>query len=134
MPKTKSTTTGRLSGVRWEMTATGITLSGNTYSFKDTIKTLGGTWAPATKTWLLPVGTDLTFLEPPPAPKPKPREEWTKEEWDRYVQLYYTGRRSRGNIERCCQNAVAFTQYDYQGPTCYDCPRHGKTYNSYCGD
>ncbi len=126
----KSKTNGRLSGVRWEMTATGITLSGNTYSFKETIKTLGGTWTPATKTWLLPVGTDLTFLQPPPRPAPRPREEWTREEWQNY--LAYS--RNRGGAERCCSHAVAFFPYDVQGPLCYDCPRHGKTMSSYTGD
>ena len=108
-------------------------VSGRTFDLKDAIKTAKGVWDPATKTWTLPAGVSTDFLVPPPPPKPKAREDWTKEEWDRYVQTYYSGRR-RGNIERCCNNAKAFTQYDYQGPTCYDCPTHGKTYNSFCGD
>ncbi len=131
MSKT-SKPTGRLSGVRWETAVDGaISLSGSTFTFKETIKTLGGRWAPETKTWTLPAGTSLEFLVPPPPPKPKAREDWTLAEWQTYCANWP---RRRGNIDRCCSHAVAFTQYDYQGPTCYDCPRHGKTYNSYCGD
>ena len=105
-------------------------VSGRTFDLKEAIKTAKGVWDPATKTWTLPAGVSTDFLVPPPPPKPKAREDWTKEEWTAYVLAY----RRRGNIDRCCKNAKTFTQYDEQGPICYDCPRHGKTYNSYCGD
>jgi hypothetical protein len=122
----------KINGVHFETLADGRTaLRGNTFTYKDQIKAAGGLWAPATKSWTVPAGADLSFIKPPPPPPaPKPREEWTKEEWARYCASH----NRRGNIDRCCKNAVSFTQYDYQGPTCYDCPRHGKTYNSYCGD
>jgi hypothetical protein len=132
---TKST--GTIGGVKWAIQPDGTAqLSGRTFDVKEKIKANGGRWQGETKTWTVPAGTDLSFLIPPPPPKPIPREEWTKEQWDRYVQRKYFSGESRrgGNIERCCNNAKAFTQYDYQGPTCYDCPTHGKTYNSYCGD
>lgn len=124
-------------GVIFETLADGRTsLRGNTFKYKEQIKSVGGTWEPASKSWTMPANTDLSFIRPPPPPPaPKPREEWTKEEWNAYVQRYYlSSKRYRGNIERCCKNAVGFTQYDAQGPLCWRCERHGVTYNSYCGD
>ena len=131
--------------------------SGDTFNFRDLIKALpGARWVPAEKIWTAPATSDLTAIRARMAEQAAsiaywaaeaakwdflrtPREEWTKEQWDRYVQRTYFGgglhgSRRRGNIEQCCSHAKMFTQYDIQGPTCYDCPRHGKTYNSYCGD
>lgn len=105
-------------------------VTGRTFDLKDAIKAAKGVWDPAAKTWTLPAGTDTSFLVPPPPPQPKAREDWTREEWARYCASYTR----RGNIDRCCKNAKTFFQYDYQGPICYDCEKHGKTYNSYCGD
>ena len=124
----------KIDGVTMDTLSDGrIALCGNTFKYKDQIKAVGGTWIASDKVWTVPAGTDISFIRaPPPPPAPKPREEWTKEEWDAYCVSYR--RRSRGNVDQCCKNAKSFTQYDYQGPTCYDCPRHGKTYNCYTGD
>ena len=128
--------------------------SGDTFNFRDLIKALpGARWVPAEKVWTAPASSDLTAIRARMAEQAAsiaywaaeaakwdflrtPREDWTKGQWDRYVQRTYFGGQSRrrGNIERCCSHAKMFTQYDIQGPTCYDCPRHGKTYNSYTGD
>lgn len=110
-------------------------LSGNTFKYKDQIKAAGGLWVPVAKSWTVPAGADLSFIQAPltvPRPQPNPREEWTKEEWDTYAISYR--RLHRGQLDRCCKNAKTFTQYDQQGPICYDCERHGKSYNDYCGD
>jgi urease accessory protein UreH len=123
--------------------------TGDTYNFRDLIKALtGARWVAAEKTWTAPASSDLTAIRArmdehaastafwaaeaaKRAYLSQPRETWTKEQWQSYCASWP---RRRGNIDRCCSHATSFTQYDYQGPTCYDCPRHGKTYNSYCGD
>jgi hypothetical protein len=130
-------------------TDTSYEFTGDTFNFRDLIKTLPGSrWNPATRTWSAPLTSDLTAIRARMAEHAASiaawaaaaaktayrhelrREEWTKEQWHSYL----ADTRKRGNSGPCCSHAKTFTQYDYQGPTCYDCPRHGKTYNSYCGD
>lgn len=107
-------------------------LRGNTFKYKDMIKSLGGTWSASEKVWIVPSATDLSFIknQPPiPRAKPLPREEWTKEQWNTYKMSC----NSLKSTEQCCKNAKVFFVYD-QGPMCYRCERHGETYGSYTGD
>jgi len=113
-----------------------IVLSGSTFSYKDAIKAHGGKWDPAAKTWILPAGTDTSFLQPLPRKKairvaPKPREEWTAAEWNAYVAEQYRARRYV--VGRCCKHAEDFWEYA-MGPTHYRCARHGVTWCNYTGD
>lgn len=47
-----------------------ISLSGNTFPYKDQIKTLGGKWNAETKTWVVPGDANLASIQPPPPPPP----------------------------------------------------------------
>lgn len=102
-------------------------LTGRTFDFKEKFKALGGLWQPAEKAWKMPAGVDMSFLVPPPPPPPRTREEWTREEWQRYCV------RHRSPTGPCCKNAQYFSEYE-QGPVCYRCERHGVTHNNYTGD
>lgn len=115
-------------------------LTGKTFDFKDQIKAAAAAagspaiWSPATKSWTVPAATDTAFLlTRPPSPlrwQPKPREEWTREEWITYL----VNRPSkRGGSGPCCKNAKSFEAYE-QGPICWRCERHGETHNSFTGD
>jgi hypothetical protein len=106
-----------------------ILLRGRTYDHREKIKSLGGAWDAATKTWSLPPMTDVTWLRPPPPPPPKPRtrEEWTAAEWQTYCL------RKRGNCGPCCSKAEAYESRPY-GPICYRCALHGHTINNWTGD
>lgn len=131
-----------------------ILLRGRTYDHREKIKSLGGTWDPATKTWALSPMTDVTWLRPPPPPPPpvvpkpkprdshsqarsptvspasgvRPREQWTREEYQNWLC------RSRKKFHGpCCSHAVCYESRPY-GPLCYRCDLHGQTINDYCGD
>lgn len=39
-----------------------ILVGGSTYPHKDTLKALGGRWNPSTRSWILPVGCDISAL------------------------------------------------------------------------
>lgn len=112
-----------------------VELSGATYDFRDQIKARGGKWDPARKVWSLPAGASTEFGAPPSPPKavkpkPKPREEWTREEWEAWISIFK--RRNRGRVEECCIHAEWVG--DPYGPTEYSCPLHGVTKGSYTGD
>ncbi len=120
--------------------------SGDTYNFKDLIKALpGAKWVPAEKVWVTG-GGDLTAIKDRMAMlkrstdaaaqyaakyayRRKPREEWTKDEWD----LYCCEWTKRGSVGKCCGNAKAFQEYE-QGPICWRCEKHGVTGNNFTGD
>jgi hypothetical protein len=111
-----------------------ILLRGRTYDHREKIKSLGGTWDPATKTWALPPMTDVEWLKPPPpaerpvAPKPRLREQWTHEEYQNW--LCRSMKKFHGP---CCSHAMAYESRPY-GPICYRCDLHGQTINDYTGD
>ena len=118
-----------------------IELSGGTFPLRDQIKARGGKWDPARKVWTVPAGTSLEFGPPPEekgaaaggagaAPKPKPRAEWTREEWQAWISAFRI--RNRGRVERCCCHAKDVG--DIYGPSEYSCERHGETRGSYRGD
>jgi hypothetical protein len=125
-----------------------VELSGATFDFRDQIKARGGKWDPARKVWTLPAGASTEFEAPPKAEKPKPREaiggagaasassskkpreEWTREEWQAWSLAFRI--RNRGRVERCCCHAEWVG--DPYGPMEYSCARHGETKGSYRGD
>jgi hypothetical protein len=96
-----------------------ILLRGRTFDHRDKIKSLGGVWEPATKTWALPPMTDVTWLRPPPPTTPPPS----------YPTIL---RRSRDG--RCCSAAsLTFDDACPQGPMVYVCCAHGRYKSSYAG-
>lgn len=114
-----------------------IELSGPTFEVREAIKTAavaaGGkaVWDGVRRVWTVPAGT----VVPAPAPAPKkpavkPREEWTREEWQTWSSAYR--RRNRGRVERCCCHAADVG--DVYGPSVYSCERHGETRGDYRGD
>lgn len=115
-----------------------IELSGGTFPLRDQIKARGGKWDPARKVWVVPAGASLEFALPPEVKAPavgragaaKPREEWTREEWQAWIGAYRI--RTRGRVEQCCCHAKWVG--DPYGPTEYSCSRHGETRGSYRGD
>jgi hypothetical protein len=103
-----------------------ILLRGRTYDHREKIKSLGGTWDAATKTWALPPKTDVTWLQPPPPP-PVP----VLSARDAYqMSLARSRKKFHGP---CCSRAVCYESRPY-GPLCYRCETHGDTINDYCGD
>ena len=86
-----------------------VELSGATFDFRDQIKAsaaaVGGKaiWDPARKVWTLPTGASTEFEAPPAPPKPKPREEWTRDEWQAWSFAFKI--RNHGRVERCCCHA-----------------------------
>ncbi len=96
-------------------------LTGSTYDRRDEIRALGGRWNPATKTWTVPAGKDVTpLLAPLPAPA---------------VVAVAPPRRSRGG--RCCDAATMFfassDPYAHYGPASYRCVHHGVSHSTYSG-
>lgn len=85
-------------------------VTGRTYEIKDELRSHGGRWTPATKSWRFPKDTDFSFVNalfPPPI-----------------------AHRVRRNLWRCCSKAV-------QRSTCvvsWDCPVHGYYDTGYTGD
>jgi hypothetical protein len=107
----------KINGVHFETLADGRTaLRGNTFTYKDQIKAAGGLWAPATKSWTVPAGADLSFIKETV-----------------YLPVLSTLRRDRSG--RCCSAAKAeLDKHDPQGPLWYVCTHHGKCRSSYTGD
>lgn len=111
-----------------------IEISGGTFPLREAIKAAavaaGGkaVWDAARKVWTVPAGT----VVPPAAKKsgPKPRAEWTREEWQVWIAHFKS--RNYGRVERCC--SAARDVGDWYGPMHYSCPRHGETKGSYSGD
>lgn len=114
-----------------------IELSGPTFDVREAIKAAavaaGGkaVWDGARKVWIVPAGT----VVPAPAPAPKkpavkPREEWTREEWQTWSSAYR--RRNRGCVQECCIHADDISEM--YGPSHYICERHGETKGDYTGD
>ena len=57
----------RSTGVKYTTLTDGrLSLKGNTFPYKETIKQVGGKWTPDTNAWVLPAGTDLSFIKPIP--------------------------------------------------------------------
>jgi hypothetical protein len=134
-----------------------VELSGATFDFRDQIKARGGKWDPARKVWVLPAGASTEFeaaaaggaggyASASSKKKPretiakadgdasaslrKPREDWTREEWQAWIHTFRI--RNRGRVERCCCHARDVG--DCYGPSEYSCVRHGETKGSYRGD
>jgi hypothetical protein len=114
-----------LNGLVAEITPEAIHISGNTYSFRETLKSMGAKWSPEQKVWRLPAGADLSALRPPPPPPPKVYEAnmWV-----------YDRMRDRRRRECCSQCRRELDEIDPQGPMWYVCPVHGKWKSDYTGD
>ena len=115
-------------GLKAEVLSDGIYLSGNTFAYKDHIKSLGATWLPDQKRWRLPVGADLSSLaQPQPQPQPQ-RQPYTENMWA------YDSLRFRRNRACCSQCKREFDAYRPDGPMWFVCPVHGKWQSDYTGD
>ena len=82
-------------------------VTGNTFPLKETLKTLGGQWEPATKSWTFPPAFDAAPLRaaeaalyPPVVPR-LPAYGW------------------------CCSNAKLHLPQGDHGPSHVRCPDHG---------
>jgi hypothetical protein len=111
-----------------------LELSGGTYDRRTEIRALGGRWNPATKTWTLPAGTDVTSLEKPlPPPPPPPPSTAAAAAAAVPPRIRRTGA-WRGYSGPCCAAATSFSDADNPyGPIHYRCVHHGVTRNSYTG-
>ena len=120
-------------------------LSGPTFDVREAIKAAavaaGGAavWDGRRRVWTVPAGTAVPAVAAAPRPggaggkapaAPRPREEWTREEWQTWSTAYR--RRNRGRVERCCRHAADVG--DPYGPMVYACERHGETRGDYRGD
>ncbi len=75
-PSYQITTMNSSCGVKITTLADGnLCLKGNTFPYKDGIKTAGGKWNPAEKAWTIPATADLSFIQPI-APPPLPSHPW----------------------------------------------------------
>jgi hypothetical protein len=105
-----------------------IEISGKTFPLREAIKAAavaaGGkaVWDAGRHVWTVPAGTSVVFE--------KPRDAWTREEWQVWIAAFKS--RNRGRVERCCSGARDVG--DIYGPSCYSCERHGETRGSYRGD
>lgn len=116
-------------GLKAEVLSDGIYLSGNTYNYKDHIKSLGGTWLPDQKRWRLPVGTDLTsLLQQVPRALAQARQQVSQNMWA------YDSLRHRRRSECCSKCKREFDAYRPDGPMWFVCPVHGKWQSDYTGD
>lgn len=105
------------------------TLSGGTYDYKEAIKAaskaagVAAAWDPATKSWTVAAGTDLSFLPTPAPPPPKPQP----------AAVYRPPFRSR--IGQCCAAGVfKLDPWNPQGPMVCHCTTHGSNKSNYAGD
>lgn len=124
-----SDTTDKMATLTTTVLADGsIEITGrDTFALREQIKARGGKWNAERRVWTVPVGTSLLFA---PAMKPRPREEWSREEWTVWITDFK--RRNRGRVERCCSHAEWIG--DPYGPISYACARHGETIGSFRGD
>jgi len=98
-----------------------IQLSGATYPVHDQIKARGGRWNPAERVWVLPAGSDTTFVAPVVAPPAAPPA----------APLFVR----RDRLGRCCSAAVGRIDAENPcGPMWFDCKVHGSVKSNYTGD
>ena len=112
-------------GLQVTQTATGYSVSGMTFNYKEQIKTIpGARWNAAEKAWTLPNDANLTLLQ-----RPVPRREpYTPNMWA-FDRLRDTRRRE------CCSNCKReFDRTNPQGPMWFVCPTHGRWQSDYTGD
>lgn len=113
-----------------------IELSGPTFEVREAIKAAavaaGGkaVWDGGRRVWIVPAGTVVPSPAKKPAVAPRPREEWTRDEWQAWSADFK--RRNCGRVERCCSGARWVG--DPYGPMVYACERHGETRGDYRGD
>jgi hypothetical protein len=114
-----------------------IEISGGTFLLREEIKAAavaaGGkaVWDAGRRLWTVPAGTVIPdAAKKVTKPTQKPREEWTRDEWQVWSHAFSV--RNRGRVERCC--SAAEWVGDPYGPMCYSCVRHGETIGSYRGD
>lgn len=106
-----------INGLIAETGGDGISITGNTFPYKEFLKSLGGKWSPSQKAWILSLDADLSQLRPPPQP--------------RYLPL--PKHAIRGG--KCCSRAKAeLDKENPQGPLWYICPVHGTYKSCYTGD
>lgn len=103
-------------------------ITGNTFEFKENIKSMGGKWSPLEKAWRLPITTAVDSLYE--AVKIK-QEERVKA----YDTWLYANRFRSQRAGPCCTKAVCqLNPDDVQGPMIYKCPTHGISSTGYTGD
>ena len=102
-----------------------VSLSGNTFPYKEQIKALGGKWNPETKTWVIPAETDLSSLQPPPPPDKMTLYPFLcckqAKVLDRIEEAFLCKTHNRFPWWMCCADA---TIVDVGRQTC-SCERHG---------
>ena len=117
-----------------------IELSGPTFDVREEIKAAavaaGGKaiWDGGRRMWTVPAGTVVPVVPAPAAaakkPAVKPREEWSREEWQAWSYAFKI--RNCGRVQACCSGAEWVG--DPYGPMVYACERHGETRGSFRGD
>lgn len=113
-----------INGLVAEITPEEISITGNTYHYREMLKSLGAKWSPEKKAWKLPSGTDLAALRPPPPP---PRQTYQPNMW--------VFDRPRKRNSACCSKCKReFDDVNPQGPMWFVCPVHGKWKSDYTGD
>ena len=117
-------------GLRATTTCEGIEVSGKTFDSKDRLKALGAKWKAETKVWVLPLGTDISSLMPPPI-SASMRQQMA----DYFISDSYLRRVSgRSRHGRCCSEAkTKLDDFNPQGPMWYVCAKHGNYKSNYDG-
>lgn len=114
----------------------GLEVSGKTFDYKDQLKALGGRWNPSRKIWILPVGADLSVLQPLQQEQPKPVPANMQKQIADYMNSYshLRGVRLRSRHGRCCSEATTkLDDINPQGPMWYVCAKHGNYKSDYDG-
>lgn len=117
-------------GLMATTTPESIEITGRTFDSKDRLKVLGAKWNAAKKAWVLPLGSDLSSLQPPllSASMRQQMADYTIS--DAYLQRV----RGRTRHGRCCSQATCkLDEVNPQGPMWYVCAKHGNYKSDYDG-
>lgn len=107
-----------------------IEITGRTFDSKDRLKALGAKWNAEKKAWLLPLGCDMSSLQPPPVSASMRQQIADYTISDAYLRRVI-GRSRHG---RCCAEATTkLDDYNPQGPMWYVCAKHGNYKSDYDG-
>lgn len=117
-------------GLVAKTTTEAIEITGRTFDSKERLKALGAKWNAEKKTWVLPLGTDLSSLEVPPM-----SASMRQQIADYYISDGYLRRAiGRSRHGRCCSSATTkLDDVNPQGPMWYVCAKHGNYKSDYDG-